>query len=172
VRIAALVLAVAAGVGACAVAGPPPHALTPAATSPPMPPLAFPLLDGGTFSSADAAGEVLLVDVWATYCEPCRKGFPHLAQLAAARPGLVVVGLSIDEGDDEAVGRFLSETPAGFPVARDREASALAPPLSIRKVPTILLIDRAGRLRLRIEEPTDADYRALPAFVDALRGET
>jgi thiol-disulfide isomerase/thioredoxin len=165
-RLACLVIAVAA----CAGPVRPRPVLAPATDSARLAPLEYPLLDGGTFASADAAGRVLVLDVWASYCAPCAKAFPVLARLGAARPDVVVVGLSIDE-EDAPVRRFLAATPAAFPIARDRTEGSTAPPLAIRKVPTLFLIDRAGRVRLRIEEPADADYAALPAFVDALRGE-
>jgi thiol-disulfide isomerase/thioredoxin len=144
--------------------------LAPAATSPVLPVLELSTLDGSRWTSATLAGQVAVLDVWAAYCKPCRKAFPVLDRLHAARPDVVVVGLSVDE-DDAAVHQFLREVPASFLIVRDREQRARDAPLAIVAVPTLLLIDRAGRVRLRIANATAADYEALPALVDAIRAE-
>jgi hypothetical protein len=44
-------------------------------------------------------------------------------------------------------------------------------PLAVTKLPTLIVVDRAGRLRLRRDEPTEADYGALPALLDQLAAE-
>jgi thiol-disulfide isomerase/thioredoxin len=150
--------------------GPPAPRLIPVTAAPPLSPIEYPLLEGGTFASAALAGDVVVLDVWASYCQPCKKSFPILGRLAAARPDVHVVGLSIDTEEDP-VRRFLAEVPASFAIARDAGETSIGPPLHIRKVPTVFLIDRQGRVRLRLEEPTTADYDALPGLVDALRAE-
>lgn len=133
-----------------------------------LPALTFPLLDGSTWSSASLAGDVAVIDVWATYCAPCKKSFPQLNALAAA--GVTVIGLSVDE-EDAAVATFLAETPAHFAIARDRTLTVSQPPLSITAIPTLLVVDSSGRVRLRLEEPRDSDYAALPAVVADLRAD-
>ncbi|MEZ4404652.1 MAG: TlpA disulfide reductase family protein [Kofleriaceae bacterium] len=150
----------------CGAAAPRPLALTPAEAAPAAPPLAFDLLAGGTWASAQHAGQVIVVDVWASYCEPCKKAFPQLNVLAAD-PRLAVVGVSIDE-EDAAAAAFLAQVPARFPIARDPAVSVATPPLSIAQVPTVLVIDRAGRLRLRLDDATAADYAALPELLAPL----
>lgn len=145
-----------------------PAAPTPVAAerAPMLPALSFPLVDGTAWSSAALAGDVAVIDVWATYCAPCKKSFPQLNALAA--DGVAVVGLSVDE-DDAAVAAFLTEIPAQFTIARDRTLTVQEPPLAITKLPTVLVVDAAGRVRLRLEEPAESDYAALPAVIAALR---
>lgn len=155
--------------GACAAAEPAPR-LVPVTAAAPLLPIAYPLIDGGMFESAQLAGEVAVLDVWASYCQPCKKSFPRLNALAQARPDVRVIGLSIDT-EEAPMRAFLAEVPATFAIARDAGETSIGPPLHIRKVPTVFLIDRQGRVRLRLEEPTPADYDALPALVDALRAE-
>ncbi len=62
-------------------------------------------------------GEVVLVDFWATWCGPCREGFPHLVALhnRYADRGLACISVSIDEDDETvAVERFLTDNRATF----------------------------------------------------------
>ncbi|MBK9034526.1 MAG: TlpA family protein disulfide reductase [Myxococcales bacterium] len=152
--------------GACARPTPAPTAVA-AAQAPPLPALSYPLRDGGTWRSADTLGTVAVIDVWASYCKPCRKSFPHLNQLAED-PTVAVLGLSVDE-DDAAVTAFLAEIPARFPIARDRTQSVEDAPLAITKLPTVLVVDAAGRVRLRLEEPRETDYASLPAVIASIR---
>jgi thiol-disulfide isomerase/thioredoxin len=76
-------------------------------------------IDGDGLKAAVAAhaGRVVLVDMWATWCLPCREKFPHVVDLhgAHAGDGLSVISLSIDEpGEREAVLTFLTEQNAAF----------------------------------------------------------
>lgn len=49
-------------------------------------------MSGETWSSRAALGKVVVFDVWATYCKPCRKAFPKLGQLAASSTEVTVIG--------------------------------------------------------------------------------
>ena len=118
--------------GACASAcagAPPPPTAVPAEQAAPLPALSYPLRDGGTWTSAALAGKVAVIDVWATYCAPCKHAFPHLNDLAAD-PTVAVLGLSVDE-DDAAVDAFLAEVPARFPIGRDPTQTVEGPPLGV-----------------------------------------
>src|SRR5262245_33477115 len=67
-------------------------------------------LDGGAFKLSDFRGKVLVVDFWATYCPPCVRQVPRLAELSRKYrdKGLEVIGLtSDDEADQEKVLEFL-----------------------------------------------------------------
>lgn len=163
-RLAAAVLVTAA------CARPAPIAPLPADRAAPLPPLAFPRQDGTPWSSAELAGRPAVIDVWATYCKPCRRSFPQLDRLAAD-PAISVVGISVDE-DDAAVAAFLAEVPASFTIVRDRALAIGEPPLGITRLPTVLVVDAAGRVRWRKDEPTEADYAALPGVIAALDDRT
>src|SRR5215213_5661939 len=96
------------------------------AVATPLPPLTLPLIAGGTWSSASARGSVLVIDVWASWCKPCSKGFPKLDALAARRSDLVVIAISIDE-DPAAIRDFVAQFPIAVPVAHDAEQSLTRP---------------------------------------------
>lgn len=165
-----VVLALLVALAGCGGAGRAGPALIPAASAQPLPPLAYSLLDGAPWRSSDAAGRVLVIDVWATYCKPCRAAFPKLNQLAAAQPETAVIGLSLDE-DDAVVRAFLAQVPAAYSIARDPKLTVQQAPLRLTKLPTLLVVDRQGRVRLRAEDLQEADYDALPGLVSALLAE-
>lgn len=162
---------VAAAALALAACGGQPPTLAPPASATPLPDLTFPTLDGPAWSSASARGKVLVVDVWATYCKPCRDAFPRLDALARAHPDAVVIGVSVDEGEDAVVRRYLHDLAPSFPIALDPGLTITKPPLGVTRLPTLLVIDRAGKIRLRRNEAKLADYDALPALVDTLTAE-
>jgi thiol-disulfide isomerase/thioredoxin len=167
---AAVAIAVVILVTSCG--GPDRRALSPIAASSasPLPSLSYRLLSGQPWVSQAALGRVIVLDIWATYCQPCRKSFPKLDRLASTHPDVVVIGVSIDD-DDVAVDRFLREVPAHFLIARTSEQSVQSGPLAIRVLPTVLVIDRRGRVRLRVDQMSEADYDALAGAVDAVSAE-
>jgi thiol-disulfide isomerase/thioredoxin len=142
----------------------------PAASAAPLPALAYTLRTGEPWTSSSAKGRVLVLYVWATYCPPCRKSLPKLGRLAAANPDAVVVGVSVDEEDD-VVEAFLREVPAAFPIARDPTQTVQSGSLGIAQLPTLLLVDRQGRVRYRREPMTEHDYDAVPGMLAALLAE-
>lgn len=131
----------------------------------PLPELTLPRIAGGTWSSTSARGSMLVVDVWASWCKPCGKGFPRLDALAARRSDVAVVAISIDE--DEAAARgFLAQFPLAVTAAQDAEQTVTRPPLRIARLPTVLIVDANGMIRYRLEEPSERDYDQLEQLVD------
>jgi cytochrome c biogenesis protein CcmG/thiol:disulfide interchange protein DsbE len=103
----------------------------------------------GPKSLAEAKGKVVIVDFWATYCQPCKKSFPKYQELVEQFGGeLAVIAVSVDEpGDvDEAkLKEFASATKVKFPIVWDKEhktAEAYKPP----KMPTSFIIDKEGNV--------------------------
>jgi thiol-disulfide isomerase/thioredoxin len=106
-------------------------------------------------------GKVLLIDYWATWCEPCKELFPHTAALSRklADHGLAVVSLSLDDAEDEPeVLRFLAANRATFENLR---AETGASPESATAfglgedgaIPFLQLYDRTGKLRKTFTAP-------------------
>lgn len=132
----------------------------------PLPALTLPRLSGGTWDSTSARGSVLVIDVWASWCKPCGKGFPKLDALATRRPDLAMVAISIDE-DPRAAQDFVAQFPVHVPVVQDAEQVLTRPPLGVARLPTVLIVDKAGIIRRRLQEPKETDYEHLEELVDA-----
>jgi len=100
-----------------------------------------------TADSLDLArfrGKVVLVDFWASWCEPCRHSFPWLNAMQAkyGDRGLVVIGVNVDRDRADA-DRFLHEVPATFQVVYD-PAGALATRFDLPGMPASYIIGRTG----------------------------
>ena len=104
-------------------------------------------LDGSPFEISQEKGSVVLLNVWATWCGPCRFEIPELDKLHTqyAGRGFKVVGVSIDEGGASDVKPFVDEHKIGYPIAIDPEGK-LATILNTTVIPTSVLIDRKGNV--------------------------
>lgn len=104
-------------------------------------------LDGKQVSSAELAGKVVLVDFWATWCPPCRKMIPGLVELQEKfrDRGLVVVGISLDEGGAETVREFNRKFGVNY-LSLLGDAEVVSAFGGVRGIPTSFLIDREGRI--------------------------
>ena len=132
-----------------------------------MPALTLPHLTGdATWDSTSVRGSMLVIDVWASWCKPCSKGFPKLDALAARRSDISIVAITIDE-DPTAARDFLAEFPLRVPVLHDAEQVVTRAPLGVARLPTLLLVDKTGTIRRRLEEPKEKDYEDLETLVDA-----
>ena len=111
------------------------------------PPMSAKLLDGTVFSLNDNAGKVVVVNVWATWCAPCRAEMPALdAYFRQHRDeGLVLLAISWDDPKDEAKVREVMSA-YSFPAALARDAD-LKGYGRIWRLPLTFVIDRRGILR-------------------------
>jgi peroxiredoxin len=163
-----------------------PPATLPADTSEEQPAVAEPLapgqpapryaavdLEGAESSLAGERGQVVLVNLWATWCEPCRFELPALATLHErhAPQGLRVIGVSVDADRTPAQLRdFIQRRKLPFTFWHDPENRA-AQAFGVETLPASFLFDRSGNLVWRKvgavseEEPglTEALQRALAA---------
>lgn len=111
--------------------------------------LTLPRYPGGEpFDLASERGNVVLLDVWATWCEPCLEALPMYGALQkqyAAR-GLKVYAVNVDDDEGE-LGPFLARTGVTLPVLRDPGVALSERLLKVRVMPTSFLLDREGRVR-------------------------
>lgn len=120
---------------------------------------------GKTQRLGDHKGEVVLVNIWATWCGPCREEMPKLDRLYQERKhqGFIVFGLSDESIDKQR--KFVEQVPVSYPLLT---LSGEVPTLyrDIARYPAIFLIDRQGRLQ-RAPGP-DQPFEKVEAAVDAL----
>jgi peroxiredoxin len=104
-------------------------------------------LDGSKFDLVSRRGKVVLLNVWATWCGPCRFEIPELQRIhdAYAARGFEVVGVSVDESGIESVKQFVDEQKMRYPVALDPQGQ-LANLLQTSVLPTSVLVDRGGKI--------------------------
>lgn len=123
------------------------------------------LLSGDSVATDQLKGKVVLLNVWATWCAPCREEIPYLQTLFEAKrgAGLEIVGVSIDaRGSDESVTSFAKEFGMTYPIWRDPDERVQSLYMALG-VPASYLIDRAGVLRWRhlgTVKATDTSFTA------------
>ncbi len=101
---------------------------------------------GDSASLAAAAGKVVIVDFWATWCEPCKESFPHYQSMLDRHGGdLAVIGVSVDE-EPAGIAKFGQETGVNFPLAWD-DGQSVSRQYSPSTMPTSFVIDRNGIVR-------------------------
>lgn len=133
----------------------------------PAPALEATTLDGQTFRLADHRGKVVLINVWGSWCAPCRKEAPALqsAWEAFQREGKDVQFVGLDTRDRKEQARaFVDSFGITYPNLFDGDGVLLlgfrdVPPNAI---PTTLVLDRQGRVAARVSgEVTEATVRGL-----------
>jgi len=108
-------------------------------------------LDGNTFKIADRKGQVVLLNLWATWCRSCRQEMPELVamQNKYADKNFKVVGLNTDDEEADKIKEFAAEMKLNYELAwLDRPAAEGVMKFTrFSGIPQSFLIDREGRLR-------------------------
>ncbi|MDQ6611133.1 MAG: TlpA family protein disulfide reductase, partial [Gemmatimonadota bacterium] len=104
-------------------------------------------LSGDTLVVGDTTSGITLLNIWATWCESCREEFAELERIrkATAARGLKVIAVSVDQGPDERVRRFVQAQGSGFAIAHDAD-SRISKLYGVSGLPTSYLLDRTGRV--------------------------
>lgn len=121
---------------------------------------------GKRLSLADFRGKLVLLNLWATWCGPCREEMPTLDRLQAALGGadFEVVALSIDRAGMGVVDAFYAETGVRSLARYIDESGKSAQQLNAVGLPTTLLLDREGREIARHVGPAEWDTPEMVAF--------
>lgn len=110
-------------------------------------------------------GKIVILDLFTTWCPPCRLEIPHLVDLQKKHGGLVaVVGLSYDQGSAENVLKFMQAMKITYPVYWGSEE--IARYVGLRGIPQLLVLDAQGKIYrsyvgYQPQETFEADIRAL-----------
>jgi peroxiredoxin len=104
-------------------------------------------LDGKDIKLSDFKGKVVILDFWATWCGPCKLEIPGFVSLQKeyADRGLMVIGISLDEGDPKLVKSFAKRMAMNYPVllGNNKITSDYG---GIEAIPTTLIIDQRGMI--------------------------
>ena len=125
---------------------------------------------GQSMRLADFRGQVILLNIWATWCAPCREEMPTLDRLQASLGGsdFRVLALSVDRAGLAPVRKFLTEIDVRHLEIYIDQTSKSMFELRARGLPTTLLIDREGREIGRLVGPTEWDTEQMIRFLSAI----
>ena len=121
---------------------------------------------GQNVSLAQYKGQVVMINFWASWCGPCRQEMPLLESIYKKynKLGFTMLGVNV-EPDSNAANAWLKETPVSFPILYDTE-SKVSKLYDVAGMPTSVIIDRAGKVRLihRSYRPGDENE-----YLDSIR---
>ena len=122
------------------------------------PDFALRTLDGGTIRLSDLRGSVVLINFWASWCQPCRAEMPEIvhAQASEGARGLRVVAVDLQEAEGP-VREFAQQFGMHFPVAFDRTGE-VARTYWVKELPATVFVDRSGVIRTIKYGPMTGEY--------------
>ena len=127
----------------------------------------FQTLDGEDVTFADLAGDIAVVNLWGTWCLPCRRELPELAELADAyaERGVRIIGVAVDSGQPEDIRMFLEEFGIEYPIWLTGMETAIGK-FGAVGFPFTMIVDREGWIRKEYLGPQT--FESLSAEIDAL----
>ncbi len=145
-----------------AIASPSPHSATVSTDS--FPRFEVAGMDGKPIKLNFKKGQVTIVNFWATWCPPCRKEIPHFIELVKKYPNkLQMIGLSVEEGKDEAVAGWVKKNGVNYPigiVGRDFQDpyQGLLPEEDRGGIPYTFILNDQGQIVDRLVGYRDMDF--------------
>ena len=110
-----------------------------------LPDLELDTLDGGTIDLAADRDTPLVLNLWATWCAPCRRELPAFDQVSRASAGDVTI-VGVNQGDDlDAAASMIDELGIGFPQALD-SSSELSRALAVTSMPSTIFVSSSGEV--------------------------
>jgi peroxiredoxin len=129
------------------------------------PEFSVPALPSGSLDLKKYRGQVVVLNLWATWCPPCVEETPSLEQFAEKMRdrGVLVLSVSVDE-DQKALQEFVQKYQISYPVGRDPDRS-LAARYGTVQFPETYILDRRGLLAEKVVGATDWDDPRIQNFV-------
>jgi len=136
----------------------------------PAPPFKVNTTSGQVLTLANYKGSVLVIDFFASWCQPCTKSIPHIIELNRkyGKQGLQILGLSLDEDKDDLID-FITPKKLNYPVALANEE--LQTEYGLRSIPTIVLINKKGVVVEKYMGLTDETSKKIEATIKLLLAE-
>ena len=132
-------------------------------------------LDGSTWKVADKKGKVLLLNMWATWCGPCRSEMPTLVKLQDENrdKGLEVIGLNTDDETVDDINKFAADMKLNYTLVWGDTAlqNALLKISKFGGIPQTFIIDRDGNLRGVFRGANPADVKKMSELVEMIVNE-
>lgn len=127
----------------------------------PVPDLSGKTLHGNDFDMSELRGRIVVINVMASWCAPCREELPELAEAAHRWPPdeVQVIGLAMRDDPDDAMQLLHEAGAADLTVLADPDGTH-AVSLGVRGVPETFLVDRGGTVRLHAFGPVTFDWLA------------
>jgi thiol-disulfide isomerase/thioredoxin len=123
-------------------------------------------MQGKTVNLSDFRGKPVLIDFWATWCPPCRAAIPGIEKLhqAYSGKGLVVLGISLDQGGWDSVKEFMHEYRISYTVLKGTDDVVAS--YQVRTIPMMVLLDKNGKIVKRYlgfgsEDDLESDIKSL-----------
>src|SRR5579862_8771949 len=137
-------------VGMAAYIGIRQHQARPVAIGDPAPEFSVPALPSGSLDLRSYRGQIVVVNLWATWCPPCVEETPSLEQFAEKMKahGVAVLGISVDE-DVNALQEFVKTNHISYPVGRDPDR-ALSARFGTYQFPETYILDRRGHVAEKV----------------------
>ena len=113
----------------------------------PAPNFTLKSLSGENLKLSEMAGNVVLINFWASWCGPCREEMPYLNALHKKYEalGFTVIGVNVEQQSKDAKG-FLRNTPVDFPILLDNQ-NKVSKMYEVVAMPTTVMVDRDGNMR-------------------------
>lgn len=137
----------------------------------PAPEFALKDLSGKTVRLADFRGKIVLIDFWATWCDPCRESIPFYETLQQKRRSerFTVLGIA-EDAMTEVVAPFVKENKMTYPILLDPDTEAYEA-FGVLGLPTSYLVDAEGNIRRKWIGFDEADVPEIERTLDLLLSE-
>jgi peroxiredoxin len=133
------------------------------------PDFTLPAIDGQKTSLSDLNGRVVLLNFWATWCDPCRDEMPAMEQLweKYKGQGFVILAVSLDTGSQRRVVNFAKRLGLTYPILLDPEES-VGERFKVFGLPTSFFIARNGMVTGKVAGPLDWAGPKVASYIEEL----